>query len=95
MRMSDENKALELLISSELTYYNKRAVKMRYLINGAGELSDDEKSELDRLKADMTVKARETSGYKEISSLFEKDSIRILKDARQIISRWKNNYRMM
>lgn len=95
LRMSDENKALELLISSELTYYNKRAVKMRYLINGAGDLSDEAGEELDRIKAEAAADAHNTKGYREIESLFEKDSIRILKEARLILSRWKNNYRMM
>ena len=95
IRMQDENKALELLISSELTYYNKRAVKMRYLINGAGNLSDSDKAELDKLKEEALSSACETERYKEISSLFEKDSIRIFKDAKAIISRWKNSYRTM
>lgn len=95
LKMSDENKALELLISSELTYYNKRAVKMRYLINGAGDLGDNEKAELDKLKAEAVAASHETEGYREISSIFEKDSIKIIKLARPIISRWKNNYRMM
>ena len=93
--MSDENKALELLISSEVTYYNKRAVKMRYLINGAGDLADDEKAELDKLKEEAIQKSHESKGYKDIENLFKKDSIKILKESRQIISRWKNNYRIM
>ena len=83
------------MISSELAYYNKRAVKMRYLISGAGDLGDDEKAELDKLKNEAVKASHETKGYKEISSLFEKDSVRILKEAKPIISRWKNNYRMM
>ena len=95
LKMTDEKKALELLISSELAYYNKRAVKMRYLISGAGDLGDDEKAELDKLKNEAVKASHETKGYKEISSLFEKDSVRILKEAKPIISRWKNNYRMM
>ena len=95
LKMTDEKKALELLISSELTYYNKRAVKMRYLINGAGELGDDEKAELDKIKNEAVRKSHETKGYKEISELFERDSIRIIREAKQIISSWKNNYRMM
>ncbi len=95
LRMSDENKALELLISSEVTYYNKRAVKMRYLINGAGDLADDEKAELDKLKEEAIQKSHESKGYKDIENLFKKDSIKILKESRQIISRWKNNYRIM
>ena len=95
LKMTDEKKALELLISSELTYYNKRAVKMRYLINGAGDLGDEEKAELDKLKAEAVKAAHETKGYKEISELFEKDSVKIIKEAKPIISRWKDNYRMM
>lgn len=95
LKMTDEKKALELLVSSELAYYNKRAVKMRYLISGAGDLGDDEKAELDKLKSEAVRASHETEGYKEISSLFEKDSIKIFKEARPIISRWKNNYRMM
>ncbi|MBQ8932775.1 MAG: hypothetical protein IJ061_00650 [Lachnospiraceae bacterium] len=93
MRMFDRNKAQELLISSELTYYNKRAVRLRYLVSGTGELGDNEKAELDAMKEEAARKARESQEYQAVSSLFEKDSVRIMKDARQILGRWKNNYR--
>lgn len=95
LRMADEEKALELLIASQLCSDNERAVSMRYLVNGAGELSDEKKAELDGLKADAVRRSRETREYQEISELFDKDSVRILKEARPILSRWKNNYRMM
>ncbi|MDO4962198.1 MAG: hypothetical protein Q4E57_10200, partial [Eubacteriales bacterium] len=95
LRLCDENKAVELLISSELTYYNKRAVRMRYLVNGSGELGDNEKAELDEIKRIKLEEVRRSPAYAEISSLFEKDSIKILKESRNILSRWKNNYRKM
>ncbi len=95
LRLGDRNKALELLISSELTYYNKRAVRMRYLVNGAGDLGDNEKAELDAMKQEAAEAARESAEYKKLLELFEKDSVKVLKEARTYISRWKNNYRKM
>ena len=95
LRMFDRNKAQELLISSEMTYYNKRAVRMRYLATGTGELGDNEKAELDACREEALQKARESEEYRAVSGLFEKDSVKIMKEARSYISRWKNNYRKM
>ncbi|MDD5832012.1 MAG: hypothetical protein PUC98_00785 [Clostridiales bacterium] len=95
LRMNDEAGALELLTQSELVCKNKRSIRMRYLINGQGELSDSEKEELDLLKKQAVLRARSSQEYLELEKLFESDSIRILKESRTILSRWKNNYRKM
>ena len=46
-------------------------------------------------KEEALQKARESEEYRAVSGLFEKDSVKIMKEARSYISRWKNNYRKM
>jgi hypothetical protein len=68
---------------------------MRYRAAGTGELGDNEKAELDARMEEALQKARESEEYRAVSGLFEKDSVKIMKEARSYISRWKNNYRKM
>ena len=95
LRMFDTSRALELLASSEMCSANHRAGQMRYLINGTGDLSDMEKQQLDEEKEAARERARLSPAYKEVEALFEKDSVRIFKDADEIVRNWKRTYRAM
>ena len=95
LRMFDNNRALELLTSSRMSAPNQRAERMQYLINGSGDLSDAEKQELDDEKEAALSAARGSETYREVEELFEKDDIRIFRDASQMVKSWKNLYRRM
>jgi len=93
--MFDETKALENLVKSELCRYNKRAVKMRYLINGSGDLSDKEKTELDKQKQLAIERVAKSPEIKELDDIFAKDRETLFIMAGKLINNWKNDYRRM
>ena len=95
LRMFDEAGALELLVQSEMTSPSARAQQMRYLINGAGNVSEEEKQVLDEEKAEAQETARDSRAYREVEALFEKDSVQIFREAAEIVRNWKNKYRGM
>ena len=95
LKMFDDKRALELLTSARMSAPNLRAERMQYLINGSGELSDAEKQELDDEKSAALAAARESDAYRQVEELFEKDKLRIFKDAAQMVKQWKNLYRSM
>lgn len=95
LRMFDTGRALELLASSEMCCANRRAGQMRYLINGTGDISDREKQELDEAKEAAVERARKSQAYRDVEMLFEKDSVRIFREAGEIVRNWKRTYRAM
>ncbi len=95
LRMFDTARALELLASSEMCCANPRAGQMRYLITGTGEISDREKQLLNEAKEAALERARNSAAYKEVEALFENDSVRIFREAGDMVRNWKKTYRAM
>lgn len=95
IQLFDEKSALKILELSENTYKTSRAAKMRYLIDGSGDISLDEAKELDKLKEESLKNFRESPEYKSLLSFFNEDENEIFNEAKKIVSRWKKEYRKM
>lgn len=93
--MFDEDRALEYLLKSELTSYNKRAVRIRYLVTKTGDISDREKAEYDKEKQLAIDRVAECPERIKLEEIFSAEEALALDQAGEQIKIWKNQYRRM
>ncbi len=95
MQMFDEESAEKLLELSKETFYNDRALRMRYLIDKKGDLPEEELNRLDELVMKAKENARETKAYRDVEAIFELDTDSMLKEAARTAAAWKKSFRKM
>ena len=96
LQMFDERSAIELLETSQLTLKNERAERMRYLIDGSGELSEEVCAELDSMKDEVRQKVRAGKAYCSVLDIFEgRDTEEIFREAKKLAAGWKKDCRRM
>jgi len=93
MLMFDETGALRVLDLAEETGSVPRAQEYRYLINGSGRLSEEEKAALREKRDEAGRKAAESPMCRKISALSGAESEEFLKEAAGIVREWKKEYR--
>ncbi len=95
IRLFEDKKALELILRSELLKKTDRAREMRYLLTGEAELSDDDKKRLDIKKEEIKLDVLSGIEYKDVTDIFEKDSVKAGREAAKLLGRLKKDYRRM
>ena len=95
MQIFDEKSAVKLLETSLMTCKNERAEKMRYLIDGGGNVSDEVAEELDRTKQEAAKMAVESRAYEDTRAIFDLDKMSLIKEAKKICAVWKKSCRKM
>ncbi|HIU88519.1 MAG TPA: hypothetical protein IAB10_06290 [Candidatus Avilachnospira avistercoris] len=93
--MFEDNKALELILQSELCMKTERSREMKYLLTGESELSEDDKKRLDIAKEDLKLKILSEEDSFGAAAIFKKDSVKAKKEASELLGRLKKEYRRM
>jgi len=93
MLMFDETGALKVLDLAEGTGRAVRAEEYRYLINGSGQLSEEEKAALREKRDEIGRKAADSPMCRKIAGLTAADRDGFLKEAAEIVREWKKEYR--
>lgn len=96
LQMFDEGSAIELLENSRLTLKNERAERMRYLIDGGGDLPEEECRELDKYREDIAQEIKSGKAYQEVLDIFKNENKEeIFKEAKRLAAKWKKECRRM
>ncbi len=91
----EDKKALELILRSELFMKSDRAAKMKYLLTGSAELSDDDKKMLDSRKEELKLNILSGHQSEELDRMERKDSVSALREASELLGELKREYRRM
>ncbi len=96
LQMFDERSAVELLENSRLTVRNERAERMRYLIDGSGDLPEETCRELDKYRDDTAKEIQGGKAYQEVLDIFKNENREeIFKEAKKLAAKWKKECRKM
>ena len=93
LRLFEDDEALKLLKTSELYMRNTRAALMMGLIGETGELSD---AGIDTMLSKLESadrSARASDRYTEAENIFRKDSVKLKKEAAELLKKWKHELR--
>lgn len=98
LRLFDDEGAKKLLIEGAEMAENSKCGKYLFLLDeksGAKYVADEEKAKLRELREEARKKAMLGEGYKRVTDIFEKDSIKRDEEIKKLISEWKSVYRKM
>lgn len=93
LQLFDEKGAKELLTLSESTFKNERALRLRYLLDGSGDIDEETKRKLDLLKDKALKDVTETEEYKKTLEFLSQEESVLFPAAKKMVAKWKKEYR--